>query len=606
MSVTPLACAGDDAATSSATETSAATTATGEASSSSEASATETSASTGGATEATSDTTTDTATTRGATEGTSETETETETGGPASCAIRVRPDGDDALLGLTWLDAKATIGAALDAAEASPLDCAVWVAAGTYTPTDDDDRAASFTMRDNIWVYGGFAGDELALDQRDWAANETVLSGDLGVQGDFSDNSVHVVVAADNVRLDGFTVRGGFSDGVGDERNGAGIWGFNVGFTLANAIVEQNRSGDGLDHEAGATGGPGGDGVGMFQRGGSLRVDNVIFRGNVGGRGGVGMSNGGTGGSGAGLKVAQVGALEIRDSAFIDNRTGDGGDGGAIAGAGGSAAGLFIDAFDSDVTIAGCRFEGNATGLNGAIGEFKDQRGTSGGLFFSDGGLSRSLTVINSEFVGNAALNGGGAGIFVVGSDELRVLVANTIFRDNVGQASAAALQVTTDGRGDLLVVNSTFAGNTSPLGSAIAFSATPNQGAGVYQVLNSVFWDNPTEFWGPIYAVASAMDPVELLVDRSDVEGGCVEDMFNSLVCGADNLDADPLFAAADDLRPQPASPVRDAGDVQALPPDLADLDDDGDVDEALPVDLDGLARVAGAAVDLGAYELP
>jgi hypothetical protein len=49
---------------------------------------------------------------------------------------------------------------------------------------------------------------------------------------------------------------------------------------------------------------------------------------------------------------------------------------------------------------------------------------------------------------------------------------------------------------------------------------------------------------------------------ERKDLEGGGVEDMCNSLTCGADNLDVDPLFAGADDRRPEPASPLLDAGD--------------------------------------------
>ena len=102
--------------------------------------------------------------------------------------------------------------------------------------TRDDDRTVSFVLRPDVWVYGGFAGTELLLEQRDWVANLTTLSGDIGVAGDHTDNTHHVVVAADNSRLDGFTITGGYSQGAVD-RNGVGVRADNVGFVLAHAIV---------------------------------------------------------------------------------------------------------------------------------------------------------------------------------------------------------------------------------------------------------------------------------------------------------------------------------------------------------------------------------
>jgi len=71
----------------------------------------------------------------------------------------------------------------------------------------------------------------------------------------------------------------------------------------------------------------------------------------------------------------------------------------------------------------------------------------------------------------------------------------------------------------------------------------------------------------------------------------------------GSGNQDADPLFMA-DSLSLQPDSPCINAGSSGLLPSDEADLDEDGDTEEPLPLDLASEMRVVGGEVDAGPLE--
>src|SRR5690606_14186610 len=56
----------------------------------------------------------------------------------------------------------------------------IWVAEGIYKPTNDQsDRDATFQLANGVEIYGGFAGTESALNQRNWQTNATILSGDI-------------------------------------------------------------------------------------------------------------------------------------------------------------------------------------------------------------------------------------------------------------------------------------------------------------------------------------------------------------------------------------------------------------------------------------------
>jgi len=204
----------------------------------------------------------------------------------------------------SWADAVSDLQCVL--ADALPGGT-VWVTQGRYTPTRGPARAATFTVGDGVAVYGGFAGGESALTQREPSVRRTVLSGDIerndrtdavGVVTsplDVVGNNAYHVVTIDSTTnttvLDGFTVTAGQADGAAADGNGGGIVSRGGGPLLRNAVVIGNRaSGNGgglwaslsnpvlisvtvLANQAG-------NGGGLFAEGGAPVLVNALVAGN--------------------------------------------------------------------------------------------------------------------------------------------------------------------------------------------------------------------------------------------------------------------------------------------------------------------------------------
>jgi predicted outer membrane repeat protein len=111
--------------------------------------------------------------------------------------------------GSSWDKAFPTVKEALFRAVIGS-DTEIWVAKGSYYPTDDDNRKESFFLKSGVHLFGGFAGNEKSKEERDWEKNETILSGAIGEdKDDIFTNSLHVVWGADDATLDGFIVEKG-------------------------------------------------------------------------------------------------------------------------------------------------------------------------------------------------------------------------------------------------------------------------------------------------------------------------------------------------------------------------------------------------------------
>ncbi len=131
----------------------------------------------------------------------------------------------------------------------------IWVAAGTYTPTTEaggsGDRYKTFQMKEGIALYGGFAGTESSSydkSLRDFESNETILSGDIGIPDDNSDNSYHVFYHPNGLGLtsatliDGFTICDGNANGSNPHYDGGGVYSYNNAPEIKNCVFKNNNA----------------------------------------------------------------------------------------------------------------------------------------------------------------------------------------------------------------------------------------------------------------------------------------------------------------------------------------------------------------------------
>ncbi|MFN5417894.1 MAG: T9SS type A sorting domain-containing protein [Flavobacteriia bacterium] len=129
----------------------------------------------------------------------------------------------------------------------------IWVATGTYKPTQTTNRDLSFVMKNGVDIYGGFNGTESSISERNIEVNPTYLSGDIGAIGDNTDNTRKIVKIQNFTApftFDGFRVVSGY-DGL-SSGNGAGIFASNnpgIQLTFNNTILYNNyanHSGGGM------------------------------------------------------------------------------------------------------------------------------------------------------------------------------------------------------------------------------------------------------------------------------------------------------------------------------------------------------------------------
>lgn len=501
--------------------------------------------------------------------------------------------------GSNWVNAFTNLGQALLATENDEI----WLAAGTYKPSrPGGDVAASFTLKNGVAIYGGFAGTETSRDQRDTVANPTILSGDLNGDDTYrylnfhdgwwnlSDNSKHVVTAS-------FTDSSAILDGV-EISHGAG-WGSIDPYIPANGGGLYINSGSPTIRNCRFYGNGAPNGGAVYVMNGSPTFTNCDFQSNYADIGSGGAVYVGGYNDPAGEVLFKN--CHFSRNAAIGQGTNDG-DGGAIY--------VFLY---STVTVVGSTFDSNLTGHRTYAGG----EPSTGGAITSYG----ILAVSESQFINNRGHWGAALYTF---SD---TTVMNSIFSGNAAYPATTGTPLISGGYGGAMFINGVYITNITLSNLSISGNTAAENGAGLYMTAasgtsttnvaldNSIVWSNTvTKFIepgeDPIPTVKQQIHTANasLSVHYSDVQA-----LFETIP-GEDppnpanfpgSLDVDPQFvdAVAHNLRLSQASPAIDAGDNDAI---LAGVVTDLDAnarrfDDPLTADTgNGNAPI----VDMGAYE--
>ena len=149
--------------------------------------------------------------------------------------------------GTSWINAYGNLQDALAEAESGDQ---IWVAAGTYMPVRTGSAGARtdcFQMKHGVTLYGGFAGTEADLSERDCQASKTVLSGEIGNPGTATDNCFHVFYHPGstnlmNAAIDGFTITGGNANGSDEHSCGGGMYISNGSPSIINCTFYRNHA----------------------------------------------------------------------------------------------------------------------------------------------------------------------------------------------------------------------------------------------------------------------------------------------------------------------------------------------------------------------------
>lgn len=485
--------------------------------------------------------------------------------------------------GLSWTSAFSDLQQALSIAQSGD---SIWIAKGTYKPTLDNDRWKSFVLPSGVMLYGGFAGTETHFDQRDWEQNPTILSGDIGVSGDSTDNSYCIVYASNtgaSTRIDGLIIENANADNtdinvpVGQlSRSGAGIYlngsgqGAFAHLDIYNCILRRNR--------ANYLGG------GIFVNGrnggqASVRLENTLFDSNRSGYLGAGLA--------VENNTNQVTPLNIVKCLFKSNY--------AVVEA--SAAWLYIH---QAVTFSDCTF-------------IRNKQPGPGSIKIEGDNFSQPVIFERCDFSENQSNDLGSAVYFRIysASNQFYMRFRDCRFYANLSTPLYLYGPV---GNYVLNVENSIFYHNSSGSSAGVAYWNPENPvhfsnclfyknhgsefyGNAMYHVRNSIIVDEEND--GKPYIATGNLSIDHCIVSQSScavlsyaITGGNNVDCGAGVIFAMDPAFVNPSLTTDADFHLLPCSPAINTGS-NTVPDSFA-----------IATDFDGALRIRYSVVDIGPYE--
>lgn len=362
--------------------------------------------------------------------------------------LYVKQGASGAHNGTCWADAYTSPHEAFT--EALPGD-QVWVAEGTYHPGAPGQVDATFLLPSGVELYGGFAGAETQLSERDWLSHPTVLSGDLADDDVFGNpwwsgwnittpNSKRILAVSGNTgssTIDGLV----FGNASGTYTVGAGIYSQGGQIAIRNCTFRRNSS----YQTAGTC---------VAVDGGQATIAGCTFSENWGRFvDGVGIWTGGN----AGVTITKCHFYDNHADAYISN---------------GNGAGIAL-AGTSPSFVSECEFLSNVAVVWPGV-----QYPSYGGGIYSFGSV---LSVDRCKFRGNSASNGGG--IFSWKS----LSVSNCLFANNSADYGGA-LSTYSYQDYDLRVIGCTVVNNSAHEVGGVAFGGYATYTS---KVSGCILWGN-------------------------------------------------------------------------------------------------------------------
>ena len=469
-------------------------------------------------------------------------------------ALRVDDDAPGGGDGLTWNTAYDDLEDALSAAQSDPNVTEIRVAGGTYVPSAETDpnnpRTATFQLLNGVTLRGGYAGlaNPSQPDVYCPAFYESILSGDLAgndnpnAPADPNDplrneNCYHVFCHPGGLNLDATAVLDGLTIAAGNA-NGTG-WPdyYNIGGGMYNRECSPTLSNCTFSASSATYGG------GMHNNTCSPTLVNCVFKANSTRYDGAGMSN------------SSNATPTLINCTFTENVADE--DGGGMSNDGSASPTLNNCTFTANVADS---FGGGMSNINGASPTLNNctftanaAAGWGGGMYNFDNG---NPTLINCTFTANSTYAGGGMFNYWNSSPTL----TNCTFTGNSAISSGGGMR-NIDGSNPTLT-NCTFIGNFAESGGGISHNDSSST------LTNCILWGDTA--W---------VDPEIYTNDTNpNVTYCCIQGGWE----GTGNIDVDPLLTPDGHLLA--GAPCIDAGDDTALPPDVSDLDGDGNTTEPIP----------------------